>query len=76
MSHDHWSPALAWLVLTIFVILFVVVFDLHAYLTHGRSMTGQFQDWLFNVAIGPFIFGGWIGLFAGLTFHWFGKKVQ
>lgn len=67
----RWSPAWAWLILTIALVLYVVVFDVHAYLTGGATMTGQFRAWLLDSVLGPFIFGGWVGLFAGLTFHWF-----
>ena len=67
----HWSPALAWAILAAIIIVFVVVFDVHAAVTGGRTMSGQFRAWLFNPAAGPFIFGGWIGIFTGLTFHWF-----
>ena len=69
-----WSPAWAWLVLAVAVTLFVVVFDVHATLTHSQTMSGQFRAWLFNPVIGPFIAGGWVGVFTGLTFHWFEWK--
>lgn len=72
----RWSPAIAWLILFIFVVLYVVVFDTHAYFTGGRTMTGQFQDWLVNEIIGPFLFGGWVALFVGLTYHFFLRRVK
>jgi hypothetical protein len=71
-----WSPGWAWLILTIIVVVFVVVFDVHAAFTHSETMTGRFRDWLFNPVTGPFIFGGWVAIFAGLTYHWFLKKGQ
>lgn len=70
----NWSPAWAWLILIAVIVLYVGVFDLHAYLTHTDTMSGQFRAWLFDDVIGPFIFGGWIGTFTGLTFHWFRYK--
>jgi hypothetical protein len=66
-----WSAAWAWLILTIGVVIYVVVFDVHAYFKHGETMSGQFHDWVFNPTIGPIIFGVWVGLFVALTFHWF-----
>lgn len=70
----NWSPAWAWLVLALIVIAFVVVFDLHAAVSHTPTMSGQFRDWLFNPSVGPFIAGGWVGIFAGLTWHWLEYK--
>jgi hypothetical protein len=70
----RWSASWAWLVLTIAVVVYVVVFDLHAYFTHGKTMSGQFHDWIVNPTIGPIIFGVWFGIFVGLTFHWFQYK--
>lgn len=69
-----WSAKLAWLILTAGVILYVVIFDVHALITHGKSMSGQFHDWIFNPIIGPIIFGLWVGIFVALTFHWFQYK--
>ncbi len=67
----NWSAAWAWLVLAVFVIVYVVVFDLHAHFSGTATMSGQFRAWLFNPVIGPFIAGGWAGVFVGLTYHWF-----
>lgn len=69
-----WSPAIGWLILAAFVIIYVVVFDLNAYFAHGKTLSGQFHDWVFNPVIGPVIFGAWFGLFVGLSFHWFQYK--
>lgn len=66
-----WSAAWAWVILAVIVITFVVVFDVHAAIAHTPTMSGQFRTWIFNPSVGPFIFGGWVGLFTGLTFHWF-----
>jgi hypothetical protein len=69
-----WSPAWAWLVLAVIVVAFVVVFDVHAYFAHTATMSGQFRTWIFNPSLGPVVFGLWVGLFTGLTFHWFEYK--
>jgi hypothetical protein len=66
----------AWLVLTVGVVLYVVAFDLWAYYTQTTMMTVEFRSWLFNPVTGPFIFAGWVGLFVGLTYHWFLKRGQ
>ena len=65
-----WSAPWAWLILTVIIVVFVAVFDVHAAITHGKTMSGQFRDWLFNPVIGPFIAAGWVGVFAGLSWHW------
>jgi hypothetical protein len=70
----QWSASWAWLILTFAVVLYVVVFDVHAYFAHGKTMSGQFHDWIVNPTIGPIIFGVWFGIFVGLTFHWFQYK--
>lgn len=67
----NWSAAWAWLILAVFVIAYVAVFDVHAYLAHTATMSGQFRAWLFNPSVGPFAFAIWVGIFTGLTFHWF-----
>jgi amino acid transporter len=69
LDADNWSPAWAWLILVIFVVVYVVVFDLHAFLVHGETMTGQMRDWIYDQVTGPFIVGGWIAVFAGLMWH-------
>lgn len=66
----QWSPTIGWSILTVVVIVFVVLFDLHAYFVHGRTLSGQFHAWLINPTIGPIMFGVWFGIFVGLTFHW------
>lgn len=71
MTHYHWSAAIGWGILAAIVIVYVVLFDLHAYLTHGTTLSGQFHDWLFSPSIAPFIFGGSIGIIVGLMFHFF-----
>lgn len=67
------SAGIAWLVLLIGVTLYVVAWDLYAYYTHGVMMTTQFREWLGDPVTGPFIMAGWVGLFVGLTYHWFLK---
>lgn len=64
------SAAWAWLVLLVLVTGFVAVFDVWAHLHGHLTMTGQFRLWLGDEVIGPFIFGAWVGVFGGLTWHW------
>ena len=70
----NWSAAWAWLILAIIIIVFVVVFDVHAAIAHTPTMSGQFRQWIFNPSVGPIAFGLWVGVFVGLTFHWFEYK--
>lgn len=67
------SAALAWLILALAVVGYVVGYDLWAHFAHHWSMTDQFRAWLASAYIGPFIFGAWVGIPAGLTYHWFVK---
>lgn len=69
---DHYA-AWAWLALTIALVVFVAAFDLWAHHTGHKLMTTQFRLWLSDPVVGPFIFGGWAGIIAGLTYHWFVK---
>lgn len=64
------TAAWAWLWLVIGVAVYVAVFDLTARHRGVLLMTVQFRDWLSDPVIGPFLWGGWVGLFAGLTWHW------
>ena len=70
---DHYA-AWAWFILTVSIILYVVAFDLWAHYTHHKLMTTQFRLWLFNPVTGPFIFGAWVAIIAGLSYHWFLEK--
>ena len=70
----QWNPAWAWAILAAIIIVFVVIFDVHAAMAHTETMSGRFRDWLFNPSIGPFAFAIWVGVFTGLTFHWFEYK--
>lgn len=70
----HWSPAWAWLILIIANAAFVIAFDVHAAIVGTETMSGRFRDWLFDPYTGPFIAAGWVGLFVGLTYHWFLRK--
>jgi hypothetical protein len=67
---DHWA-ALAWFIIVAGIICYVVSFDVWASISGHRLMTTQFRLWLFSPIIGPFIFGSWIAVFSGLTYHWF-----
>src|SRR5258707_2266370 len=71
-NEDHYA-SWAWLALTAAVVLFVAGFDLWAHYTGHKLMTTQFRLWLGDPVIGPFIFGAWVAVFAGLTYHWFLK---
>lgn len=64
-----WNPGWAWLWLTVLITVFVVVFDVHAALVHGETMTGRMRDWIFDPVTGPFIIGAWIAVFAALMWH-------
>ena len=72
MGHDH-HAAWAWLILIVAIVIFVVIFDVWASITHHKLMTTQFRLWLGDPVIGPFIFAAWVAVFAGLTYHWFLK---
>lgn len=65
-----WTAAWAWLWLAAGVTVYVTVFDLTARHRGVLLMTVQFRDWLFDPVTGPFLWAGWVGLFAGLTWHW------
>jgi hypothetical protein len=69
-----WSPGWAWGILTAAVAVFVVVFDVHAAISGGETMTGRMRDWLADPVIGPFAMAGWAGLFVGLMYHLFLRK--
>lgn len=63
------SATLAWAGILVFIICYVVAYDLWAHYSGHRTMTGQFRVWLTEPLAGPIIAGLWIGLFVGLTFH-------
>ncbi len=65
----NWSAAWAWLVLAVIVVVYVVVFDVHAYFSGGATMSGQMRTWLFSPVTGPFAAALWIGVFVGLMVH-------
>ena len=65
-----WSAAWAWLWLVLGITVYVVLFDVTAHRRGVLMMTIQFRDWLFDPYVGPVLWGGWVGLFAGLTWHW------
>ena len=67
------SAPVAWLILVLAIIGYVVGYDLSAHFTHTYSMTDQMRAWLASAYIGPFIFGAWVGIPAALTYHWFVK---
>ena len=67
---DHYA-GWAWLILVAGMALYVVAFDLWAHSTRHLLMTSQFRLWLFDPVTGPFIAAVWVGVFTGLTYHWF-----
>lgn len=67
---ETWSAPLAWLYLVIGIALYVIIYDLTARARGQILMTTQFREWLYNPAVGPFIWAIWVGTFAGLTWHW------
>jgi len=69
---DHYA-SWAWLILTTLLVVYVAGFDVWAHYTGHKLMTTQFRLWLGDPVTGPFIFGGWIAVFSGLTYHWFLK---
>jgi hypothetical protein len=73
VSEDH-HAAWAWLILTAAIVIFVAGFDIWAARTRHQMMTTQFRAWLFDPVTGPFFAGGWTGVFAGLTYHWFLRR--
>ena len=73
VPEDHFA-AWAWLGLTTFIVVYVVVFDVWAQVTGHKLMTTQFRLWLFDPVVGPFIAAVWCGVFIGLTYHWFLRK--
>lgn len=68
------SAALAWLGLTIVIIAWVVGYDLWAHFTQHLTMSAQFHRWLKSSVWGPIMFAFWIGIPAGLLFHFFVTK--
>lgn len=68
------SASLAWLGITVFIISYVVAYDLWAHFSGHRTMTAQFTDWLHETVAGPILAGLWIGIFVGLTFHFVTHK--
>lgn len=70
VPEDNYA-AWAWLIITVGITLYVVIFDVWASQTHHKMMTTQFRLWLFDPVIGPFLAAGWCAVFIGLTYHWF-----
>lgn len=68
MRPDH-HAAWAWLGIAVLIVGYVTSFDLWAYFTHHRTMTGQMRNWLHDPVIGPFAFGILIAIAAGLMYH-------
>ena len=73
MKEDN-AAAWAWLILLLSIVAFVAAFDLWAHFTGHKMMTTQFRLWLFNPVTGPFVVGGFVGIYAGLWAHWLIRK--
>lgn len=70
---DQDSALLAWIGIAVLIFCYVLAYDLWAYYSGHKTMTGQFRDWLTHPVAGPVIAGLWIGVFVGLTFHFLVK---
>lgn len=63
------SALLAWVGIFVFILSYVVAYDLWAHFSGHKTMTAGFRDWLSGPVTGPIIAALWIGVFVGLTFH-------
>jgi hypothetical protein len=63
------SALFAWIGCLLMIVSYVVAYDLWAHFSGHRTMTAQFRDWLTDPVAGPVIFGLYIGIFVGLSFH-------
>lgn len=63
------SAAWAWLGCMLMIFCYVLAYDLWAHFSQHRTMTAQFRDWLTDPVAGPIIFGLYVGIFVGLSFH-------
>lgn len=59
----------AWVALVPLLSAYVVVFDLWAEKTHHVTMSAQFHVWMGQQLTGPIIVALWIGISAGLLWH-------
>ena len=66
-----YSAALAWLVLLLSIIVYVVIYDVWAFRSGHLMMTTQFRNWLSDPVAGPITVGLWLGIWGGLTAHLF-----
>lgn len=66
---DSDSAVLAWIGILLLIFLYVLGYDLWAHYTQHLTMTSQFRKWLTESVAGPIIFGLWVGIPVGLTFH-------
>ena len=63
------SAALAWAGILCFIFLYVLAYDLWAHFSKHLTMTAQFRNWMHDPVAGPVIFGLYIGIFVGLSYH-------
>jgi hypothetical protein len=67
------SALFAWIGILVVTFLYVLAYDLWAGHTGHLTMTAQFRRWLVAPIVGPVVFGLYIALPAGLTWHFFMK---
>lgn len=68
------TAAWAWLVLAVLIAGFVAGYDTWAILTHHDTMSGQVAAWLQHSWTGAAVIAIWVGLPAGLLYHFFRSK--
>lgn len=68
------TAAWAWLVLALLIIFFVAGYDGWALATGHDTMSGQIAAWLAHSWTGAAVIAIWIGVPAGLLYHFFRSK--
>lgn len=63
------SPAWAWLVILLEVVVTVVGYDVWAMVTHNQTLSRQLHDWVFHPSVGQFIIAGGTGLLGWFIYH-------
>jgi hypothetical protein len=63
------AAAVAWGVLLVSVVAYVVAYDLWAHFTGHRTMSNQMGHWLVETVMGPVIVGLYFALICGLGYH-------
>jgi hypothetical protein len=67
MSRD--SAAFAWLGIFVLINLYWISYDMWAWRTKHRTMTGQMQNWLHAPVAGPLIFGFLLMIVGAFFYH-------